>query len=504
MPKQRYTEATKSKVIELRQQGLPRKTIAEACGITPAAVKNILVAANITIPLEQRQANALAAKPPDAMAKMREHITPEHRKLVGEKNKIAYQDPELLQLKAEQTKNWWSTLSEEEKEALVAKRKKSYDSSSKVKLYHESIAGEGNPKSQSTLKRLGFKDSESWMASIAKELNGEYLGGFIGTMEPCKWKCSGGHEFDKKPGSILYQNQWCPSCVNKVSRPHQEIIDYIKTLVEESEITVNDKSALGKLELDIYLPKYQFAVEYNGLIWHSDCFEDMRGRHLKKSVACQKAGIKLLAIFGDEWEAKKDLIKSMIRWRLNKFNGTYLNARDLELVRLDKPKDYAAFFERNHLEGSVKSSYALGFRHQGVLVMAASFRTNFMGELEIARMATDYDFCVRGGASKIVNEIKEPLVSFSNNRLSVGNVYTALGFTQVVRDVQPSYWYTDGHTRIWRFRCKRNNDPGVLAQYPTESLQALNGVFSKKIFGDERPLYRIEDYGSTKWIKNNL
>jgi predicted transcriptional regulator len=505
MGKIKYTEETKTKVIELRLQGMARNQISIELGITPAAVKNILIAANVTIPAEQRQANSLAAKPTDAMAKMRQHITTEHRKLVGEKNRVTYQDPALKALKSKQSQNWWAGLSETDKAFYLAKRQVSIENSQAVKAYRNNINGTDNPKSKSTLKRLGFTDPEAWMDSLAKDRDGKYLGGFVSTMEKCKWKCSQGHEFEKRPGTILYNNQWCPDCTNKITKPHQEIIDYIKTLVDESEIVPNNRGALdGRMELDIHLPKYKFAIEYNGLIWHSDCFGDeANGRHYKKANLCRKAGISLLAVFGDEWNTHQDLIKSMIRWRLNKFDGTYLNARDLVLTRFT-PKEYAGFFERNHLEGNVKSSYGLGFRHQDRIVMCASFRTNFNGELEIARMATDYDFCVRGGASKILSNVTGAVVSFSNNRLSIGNVYEQLGFAKVDRKEQPSYWYTDGHTRIWRFRCKRDNTPSILAEYPTEKLQARGGVFSKKLFGDDRPLYRIEDYGSIKWVRPAL
>jgi hypothetical protein len=77
-------------------------------------------------------------------------------------------------------------------------------------------------------------------------------------------------------------------------------------------------------------------------------------------------------------------------------------------------------------------------------------------------------------------------------------VYRKLGFELVAAN-RPSYWYTDGVTRVWRWRCRRSNDPEVLARYPTEEAQCRAGVQSRAIFGDDRPLYRIEDYGHLKW-----
>lgn len=79
-----------------------------------------------------------------------------------------------------------------------------------------------------------------------------------------------------------------------------------------------------------------------------------------------------------------------------------------------------------------------------------------------------------------------------------------MGFKEIERPDKPSYYYTDGFHRIWRFRCKRNNDPEILERHPTEKAQALAGVFSQKLFGDDRALFRIEDYGHKKWIRPSV
>jgi hypothetical protein len=53
---------------------------------------------------------------------------------------------------------------------------------------------------------------------------------------------------------------------------------------------------------------------------------------------------------------------------------------------------------------------------------------------------------------------------------------------------------------LWRFKCKRINDPEILSKYPTEKEQALGGVFSRRYLGHDLPLHRVYDYGHRKWV----
>jgi hypothetical protein len=196
----------------------------------------------------------------------------------------------------------------------------------------------------------------------------------------------------------------------------------------------------------------------------------------------------------------------MVRHRLGIF-GTKLRASKLELKRLSKNSQFKAFFDRNHLDGHTNAKYAYGLFYSGELVSCVSVRTNHQSETEIARFATDYDFHVHGGGGRLIKALLAEvgsIITFSNNRLSSGDVYQKLG-AELLQENGPSYWYTDGIERIWRYRCKRLNSPAILAKYPevphTEKDQALGGVFSMEVlgFGDRRPLYKITDCGHRKW-----
>lgn len=261
---------------------------------------------------------------------------------------------------------------------------------------------------------------------------------------------------------------------------------------------------------DVVRPDFEFQIVslFNG----SAAVETLdkaydKNYNLNKFLLCKEKSIKLFMVFEDEWanSIKRELIKTMIKYRLNLFDGTRLFARKLELRRLDKNTLFKEFFQNNHLDGHTNAQYAYGLFYNNELAMCASVRTNHQGEKEIARLATSQKYSVTGGAGRLIKAIKteigpdNPLITFSNNRLSFGNTYQKLGF-EMIRVNQPSYYYTDTEVRLWRFKCKRDNTPEIIAKFPTERAQARGGVFSKKYLGHERALYEIHDAGHTKWI----
>lgn len=83
----------------------------------------------------------------------------------------------------------------------------------------------------------------------------------------------------------------------------------------------HNKTILNGLELDFYIPKYNLAIEMDGLLFHG-CgfskggyvFEDDNGAsQQRKPDLCRDRGITLLKIFEDEW---KDTTKQRV-WKSN-------------------------------------------------------------------------------------------------------------------------------------------------------------------------------------------
>lgn len=329
---------------------------------------------------------------------------------------------------------------------------------------------------------------------------------FSGQMNDSKWQCEKGHQWEANFNNVKFKDSWCPYCVHTVSKPHQEIIDFIKT-VYTGEMRINDREAIKPLELDIYIPEFKLGIEFDGLYWHNETTNpDAKKKNMRKVVLAKENNINFLAIFEDEWNnpTKQELIKEMIKYRLKIAPIVKLRASKLELRKLDNNKQFKDFFAKFHLDGHTNASFAYGLFYNDILISCLSFRKSFADKSwEIARFANDYNYLVHGNGGRLIKEFKrefgERLITFSNNRLSVGNVYQQLGFKEITKTIDPSYYYTDLTQRIWRYKCKRINDPEIIAQYPSEKAQALGGVFSRKYLGHEKPLYKIYDYGHKKW-----
>lgn len=49
----------------------------------------------------------------------------------------------------------------------------------------------------------------------------------------------------------------------------KEVLDFINSIYSGKVIN-NDRDTISPKELDIYIPEKKFAIEYNGLFWHSE------------------------------------------------------------------------------------------------------------------------------------------------------------------------------------------------------------------------------------------
>ena len=115
-----------------------------------------------------------------------------------------------------------------------------------------------------------------------------------------RWKCKEcGHEF-----IAYYSNGRLPVCRHchpySISKGQLEVINYIKEITN-TELRVNDKTVIGPYELDIYLPKFNLAVEYNGEYWHK---QREKGYHQFKLDLCKEKNIKLVYIWDSKWMGK--------------------------------------------------------------------------------------------------------------------------------------------------------------------------------------------------------
>lgn len=119
------------------------------------------------------------------------------------------------------------------------------------------------------------------------------------------WNCQiCGHKW---PARVVdrHKGSGCPKCKNEYhsSFPEQAIAYYLS---QQFEILQNHK--IGEMEIDVYLPEYKIAIEYDGKYYHG--FERSHRREEEKRIFLNEAGIFLINVK----EGDKDMIDGSIIW----------------------------------------------------------------------------------------------------------------------------------------------------------------------------------------------
>ena len=195
------------------------------------------------------------------------------------------------------------------------------------------------------------------------------------------------------------------------SHYEDDICIFIKTLCPTTTIIRNTKSVLSdSKELDIYLPEYKLAIEFNGIYWHSTLNIADKNYHLNKSKECESLGIHLVHIYQHEWEDehKRELIKTMLKLFLGKIENK-IYARQCEVKQISN-KEAKIFNSANHLQGHRNAQVTYGLFYNGELVQLMSFsKTRYNKNLkkedgwEIIRGCPGSLNLVVGGVSKLFN-----------------------------------------------------------------------------------------------------
>lgn len=255
-------------------------------------------------------------------------------------------------------------------------------------------------------------------------------------------------------------------------------------------------------QIDVYCPDKNIGFEVNGLYWHSEANNIDSKYHLSKTEIAESDSIRLIHIFEDEWEHQQAIVKSRILNLLNLVSKT-IDARKCSVREVDSRVE-REFLENNHIQGWAPSSIKLGLFYNECLVSLMTFsrpslskgiRNASSNHWELLRYCSTLDTVVRGGAGKLLQHFirtmnPQSIISYSDRRWSIGNLYERLGFSNKGH-TRPNYWYVHKHQskRIHRFRMRKNsNDDTNLTEWQNRANQGY---------------VRIWDCGSTKWLWTN-
>ncbi len=262
--------------------------------------------------------------------------------------------------------------------------------------------------------------------------------------------------FEQVPQCHIDLRQGCPRCATSVSSGHREMCDFLDTLGVDHY--VNDRKILNGMELDIVIPAHRIAIEFCGLYWHGENNQKDKNYHLRKHDDCAKAGWRLITIFEDEWQNKKDIVKSTLgHFCYQTKKGVY--ARTVTIREIDH-ETASKFVDAHHLMGrGSPGRYRIGaFSNSEELVGVMIFghpnnEQGSTGQLEMTRFATD-GRNHPGLGSKMFKwavtkyDLSE-VVAFVDRRWFTGSFKTISGF-RLDTVIPPGFEYTDCQNRYHR------------------------------------------------------
>lgn len=243
----------------------------------------------------------------------------------------------------------------------------------------------------------------------------------------------------------------------------EEMYEFLSNYLDTSEIIRNTFEVITPYELDIYIPKYNFAIELNPTYTHNSSLGIYgndpidKNYHKMKTDMCADRGIFLFHVYGYDWDGKKDIIKSMILNYLGKSQFKVFG-RKCKIQEVNY-REYVSFLNDNHRQGSATAKIRLGLYLDSELVSAMSFSKSrhTIGNLdnntyELVRFCSKLNTNVLGGASKLFKHFiakynPERVVSFSDRSHTKGGLYSILGFKEI-RKSEPNYVWVNFKTNV--------------------------------------------------------
>jgi hypothetical protein len=256
-------------------------------------------------------------------------------------------------------------------------------------------------------------------------------------------ECRKHGQFSQLPGHHIYFGNGCPICarLSTISSQQSSIADWLTSIGEVVE--VSNRSALGGLEIDVFIPNRSIGIEYHGLYWHSHDSREtsaQRYRHHFKQTLAERAGVRLLQLYEDEWRDSRSIVESMILSRLGR--NKVIGARKCDVQQVD---ELNSFFSTNHLQGERYAPHNFSLVFDGETVAGLSLASHKNGGYELMRFASIVGVNVVGGLSRLITHVRralgnQRLFTYVDRRYGVPLSYQAAGF-KLLRITPPGYRY---------------------------------------------------------------
>ena len=344
------------------------------------------------------------------------------------------------------------------------------DNPDRVKLIGEKIS--------STFKQKRINNNFSLLINkVHPDYIQPLLNGDINSLSEILIKCPICGEYDKHSFHNIFRinsndikpnsHNLCHKCYANISQssPELEIKDIINTMYNGKCIE-NSRSIIPPLELDLYYPEKNVAIEFNGNYWHDENHK-AKDYHFNKFKLCKDKNIRLVSIYESDWFNKRDNIINLLK---NIFiESQIIYARNCTISKLDH-KTKSVFINKYHFYcDSNQRTISYGLYYNDELMSVMSFGKlrgqhklhNNKDHYELVRFVTKDNVRIIGGASKLFKKFISEyhpvyIICYSDNDFFTGETYNKLGFKLKSLGKSIDYQWVKGTKALSRYECMTN------------------------------------------------
>ena len=238
------------------------------------------------------------------------------------------------------------------------------------------------------------------------------------------------------------------------------VIDMIHAINPSIELVTNKRGLVvnePNLEVDIFVPSMQLAIEINGTYWHSSKNKPYK-YHQDKTIKLAKQGIRLVHIFEYEILIPKYLDR-LKQYLTNIFIPTRIKiyARNTHICNIQS-NIADEFLNTYHIQGTVKSSIRYGiYDTDNALIGVATFgKCRFedtTNGYELYRLCWKTAIDVIGGTDKIIKKFMDEyhpdyFITYTDTAKFTGNSYAKLKIGLKLEGItSPNYVWVSGHNK---------------------------------------------------------
>lgn len=353
---------------------------------------------------------------------------------------------------------------------------------------------------------VGFNDlatthpelAEQWDAEANGDLTAEQVSG--GSKRRIHWICprDSSHRWVATPNTRTGRGDGCPECwASGRSGAESELAEFIEGIIPAgAEMIRNSRDLIKPFELDVYLPEFNLAIEFNGVWWHSEAYVG-RDRHYEKWRRCSEAGVQLLTVWEDDWRDKRPVVESMLTHKLGLSDAPRVGARECSVVNVTAAQA-REFLNARHIQGAGHPGsirIALAHPEHGLVAVSAWRRDGETAYLD--RYATSAR--VSGGMGRLLAAGRRwareaglsKIVTFADHSVSDGGLYERLGFAAEA-EIPPDYCYVVNATRQHKFGYR-------LARFRSDPTLEYQEGLSERELAELNQIPRLWDSGKTRW-----